>query len=294
MARGPKKHLKRLAAPRSWMLSKLGGTWAPRPSTGPHKLRESLPLTIALRNRLKLALTRREVIMIVNRRLVEVDGKVRTDCNYPAGFMDVVHLQKTSQYFRVMYNVKGAFVLHAIDAKEAGYKLCRVNRVSKAKKASIGRNPFQIGQAAAIPFVVTHDGRTVRYPDPRIKTHDSIKFDLSTGKIVDFVKCEIGNVAMITSGNNIGRVGAIVSKEKHPGSFDIIHLKDERGNTFATRSENVFMIGRAGEKPLVSLPKQKGIKLSVLEERAEKKAQAAEKAAKAHAKALRAAKKQDS
>ncbi len=27
MARGPKKHLKRLAAPRSWMLDKLGGTW---------------------------------------------------------------------------------------------------------------------------------------------------------------------------------------------------------------------------------------------------------------------------
>jgi hypothetical protein len=32
MARGPKKHLKRIAAPKSWMLSKLGGIWATRPS----------------------------------------------------------------------------------------------------------------------------------------------------------------------------------------------------------------------------------------------------------------------
>lgn len=60
---------------------------APRPSTGPHKMRESLPLSLILRNRLKYALTRRETMMIVMRRHVEVDKKVRTDLNYPAGFM---------------------------------------------------------------------------------------------------------------------------------------------------------------------------------------------------------------
>ena len=30
------------------MLDKLGGTYAPRPSPGPHKLRECLPLTVSL------------------------------------------------------------------------------------------------------------------------------------------------------------------------------------------------------------------------------------------------------
>ena len=86
-ARGPKKHLKRLNAPKAWMLDKLGGVYAPRPSTGPHKLRESLPLVIFLRNRLKYALTNCEVKKIVMQRLIKVDGKVRTDPNYPAGFM---------------------------------------------------------------------------------------------------------------------------------------------------------------------------------------------------------------
>lgn len=86
-ARGPKKHLKRLAAPKAWMLDKLGGVFAPRPSTGPHKLRESLPLVIFLRNRLKYALNNSEVTKIVMQRLIKVDGKVRTDPNYPAGFM---------------------------------------------------------------------------------------------------------------------------------------------------------------------------------------------------------------
>lgn len=86
-ARGPKKHLKRLNAPKAWMLDKLGGVYAPRPSTGPHKLRECLPLVIFLRNRLKYALTGNEVLKIVKQRLIKVDGKVRTDPTYPAGFM---------------------------------------------------------------------------------------------------------------------------------------------------------------------------------------------------------------
>lgn len=81
--------MKRLAAPKAWMLDKLGGVFAPRPSTGPHKLRESLPLLIFLRNRLKYALTGAEVTKIVMQRLIKVDGKVRTDATYPAGFMGI-------------------------------------------------------------------------------------------------------------------------------------------------------------------------------------------------------------
>ena len=69
------------------MLNKMGGVWAPHPSCGPHKLRECLPLILIIRNRLKYALTNHEVKMICMQRLVKVDGKVRTDSTYPAGFM---------------------------------------------------------------------------------------------------------------------------------------------------------------------------------------------------------------
>lgn len=69
------------------MLDKLGGKYAPHPSAGPHKLRECLPLCIFIRNRLKYALSGREVSLIVKQRLVKVDNKVRTDETYPAGFM---------------------------------------------------------------------------------------------------------------------------------------------------------------------------------------------------------------
>ena len=69
------------------MLDKLSGVFAPRPSSGPHKLRESLPLILFIRNRLKYALSYDEAKKIVMQRLIKVDGKVRTDMTYPAGYM---------------------------------------------------------------------------------------------------------------------------------------------------------------------------------------------------------------
>jgi len=266
MARGPKKHLKRLNAPRHWMLDKLGGTWAPRPSTGPHKLRESLPLSLVVRNRLRYALTRREIVIIIMRRQVLIDGKIRTDINYPAGFQDVITIPKTDEQFRLLYDTKGRFVLHRITKEEAAYKLCRVVAVSRGTRSAIGRNPFHSGQAAVIPFLVTHDGRTIRFADPAVHVNDTIKLDIASNKQTDHLKFDVNQLAMITRGANIGRVGTIVSIEKHPGSFDIVHLRDKRNQAFATRLSNVFVIGE-NNKPWISLPKGKGIKLSVLEER---------------------------
>lgn len=71
---------------------------------------------------------------------------------------------------------------------------------------------------------------------------------------------------MITGGRNLGRVGTVVNREKHPGSFEVVHVKDANGHMFATRLTNVFIIGK-GAKAYISLPKGKGIKLSVAEER---------------------------
>jgi len=266
MARGPKKHMKRLNAPRHWMLAKLGGIWAPRPSTGPHKLRECLPLSLILRNRLKYALTRREVIMIVMRRHVEVDKKVRSDINYPAGFMDVVEIAKTDERFRLLYDHKGRFTLHRITPEESKFKLLRITNKAIGSKATIGRNPTQAGQAGAIPYVNTHDGRTIRFADPIWKVNDTLRFDITTGKVTAHYAFQLGQVSMITRGANVGRVGEIINIEKHPGSNEIIRLRDKKGNQFATRVENVFVIGQ-GKEPAVSLPKRKGIQLSILEER---------------------------
>jgi len=254
MARGPKKHLKRVFAPKSWMLDKLGGVWAPRPSQGPHKFRDSIPLTVIVQHRLKYALTGREVKMVLNDKEgnVFIDGKVRRDEKFPAGFMDVVNIKKTGENFRVLYDTKGKFVLRSIKSDEAKFKLCKV------KRKEMGPNQ--------IPYIVTHDGRTIRFPHPDISVHDTVKVDVETGKILEVIKFETGNLVMTTNGNNIGRIGVLTSRDRHLGGFDIVHVRDAKGNTFATRIGNVFIVGK-GKNPMVTLPKDKGIYLTPVQKK---------------------------
>ncbi|KAK2089100.1 40S ribosomal protein S4, X isoform [Saguinus oedipus] len=149
MARGPKNHLKQVAAPKHWMLDKLTAVFAPRPSTGPHKLRECLPLIIFLRNGLKYALTGGEVKKICMQRFIKIDGK-------------------TGENFRLIYDTKGRFAVHRVTPEQAKYKLCKVRKISVGTKG--------------IPHLVTHDARTIRYPDSLIKVNDTIQTDLETGR----------------------------------------------------------------------------------------------------------------
>eukprot|EP00494_Astrolonche_serrata_P028623 UN28890 len=249
--RGNKKHLKRLAAPKHWMLDKLSGVWAPRPTTGPHKLRECLPLILILRNRLKYAITAREVQMILMQKSVKVDGKIRLNPRYPCGFMDVVTIELIDSRFRLLYDTKGRYTLVKIDQKQAQFKLCRVTAIR------VGRG--------GVPQMTTHDGRTVRYPDPEIKVGDSIKLNIAKGTAEEYYKMAVDSRCMIVKGRNAGRVGTIRKIEKHVGAIDLAHIVDDHGHNFATRSKNVFIIGE--KEAEVKLPAGDGVKLGVLEER---------------------------
>ena len=40
------------------------------------------------------------------------------------------------------------------------------------------------------------------------------------------------------------KVLMVMPREKHPGSFDICHIKDGSGHVFATRLNYVFVIGK--------------------------------------------------
>merc|ERR1711939_1244322 len=252
--KGQRKSMKKVAAPKMWYLGKLNGVYATRPSPGPHKLRECIPLNVLLQQRLKYALSRDEARKIVKDKegLIKIDGKVRRDHKFPLGIMDVVTIEKTNEHFRILLDTKGRFNPHKIDSKEAGFKLCKV-----LKK--------KIGQQK-IPYIVTHDGRTLRFPHPDICINDSIKYNLATKQIDGIIKFQNNSICMITGGNNIGRIGALQSLEKHPGSFEIAHIRDATGNSFATRLGNAMVIGDSKEA-VISLPKGEGIRLSLIEER---------------------------
>lgn len=119
---------------------------------------------------------------------------------------------------------------------------------------------------------MTHDGRTLRYPDPLIRVNDTLRFDIENNKMLDFIHMDTGCNIMVTGGRNQGRSGVIVGRERHPGGFDICHVQDTLGRQFSTRLSNIFVIGDGG-KPWVSMPKGGGIKLSIAEERDQRRRQ---------------------
>ena len=226
-------------------------------------MRECLPVSLILKNRLKYALSRREVATICMRRHVAIDGKIRTDTTYPAGFMDVVSLAASDEHFRLMYDTKGRFILHRIGAEESKFKLVKITKVQNSKKSTAGRNPFFAGQKGVVPTATGHDSRTFRFADPAWKASDSVKFNMETGKVEGHYKFEVGCLTMVTAGANIGRIGVVTNLELHPGSFNIVHLKDAKGTKFATRAANVFVLG--DDEAVVSLPKSGGIKKTILD-----------------------------
>ena len=183
---------------------------------------------------------------------IRVDNKIRRDIKFPVGIMDVLNVAKTNENYRCLYDVKGRFTLVKIKEAEAKFKLLKV------KSKAVGPNK--------LPYIVTHDGRTIRFPHPEINEGDTIKFDLEKNSITEWYKNEPGHLAYITGGNNVGRVATILHVERHLGSFDIVHLRDANGKSFATRKSNAFIIGN--KKSSITLPEGDGKYLSVLEEKA--------------------------
>ncbi|KFO21877.1 40S ribosomal protein S4, Y isoform 1 [Fukomys damarensis] len=91
-----------------------------------------------------------------------------------------------------------------------------------------------------ILHLLTQDVRTICYPDALIKVNDTIQIGLDTSKIIDFIKFDTGNLCMVTGGANLGRIAVITNRERHPGSFVVVHVKDANGNSSATRLSNIF------------------------------------------------------
>merc|ERR1712094_103308 len=134
-------------------------------------------------------------------------------------------------------------------SKEMKFKLCRVQRLSVGAKGDHPRWPHH------------------SLPRPMLQGHDTIKVDIATGKATVSLKFETGATAAITRGQNQGRVGVITGREKHIGSFEIVHVKDSKGRSFATRISNVFVIAGKDDEADISLPRGKGVRDNILEER---------------------------
>ncbi|MCW3995971.1 MAG: 30S ribosomal protein S4e [Candidatus Bathyarchaeota archaeon] len=243
--KGKTARLKRKPAPRFWPIHRKELPWIVKPSAGTHSLHNSLSLTLVLRDILGMAQTRKESKMILAQGKVLVDGRVRKNDDFPVGLMDVVSMPETNKYYRVMPSHKG-LVLAPISKEEASIKLVRVENKTTVP------NGIQIA---------LHDGSNmlIKVADPKnpqevtYQTFDILQISLPEKQVLQTLKTKEGNLAVITGGKNIGKLGRIVEIEKTEAKKRhqaLVLIEDEKGARYQSIMDFVFSIGEA--TPLIN------------------------------------------
>ena len=255
MARmGSKRHLKRLAAPEFWPILRKEKKWVVKPSPGPHPVSRSLPLLVIVRDVLGLAETSREARKIISEGHIMVDKKVRKNYKFPVGFMDVIEIVDTEEYFRVIPVPVKFMSLVPIPKEEAEFKVCRIENKTTVKGGKIQLN--------------LHDGRNILLENVEAeneeeseeevqkreyRTMSSVKIGLPSGKILDYYPLREGSPVIVIGGRNVGKVAKLVSIT--PGMRHYrkqVELESFKGERFFTTLDKLMVIGH--KEPEITLP----------------------------------------
>ncbi|MDB3858965.1 30S ribosomal protein S4e [Candidatus Poseidonia sp.] len=218
------QHLKRLAMPRSWPLPRKTTVWVTRPTPGAHSLEHCMPLTLVVRDMLGLAKSAREVRYILHNELAKVDGRVVKDTRRGVGIMDVLTLGEEN--YRCILDHNGRLRYRPISAKEAGWKICRIEGKTTIKGGKTQLN--------------LHDGRNIIVDDPKeYNTGDSLKLNLPDQKVLEHIRFGEGTRCYLIGGAHVGSTAEVSEYvEKRSSMPNEVQFGD-----FGTVVRNVFAVG---------------------------------------------------
>lgn len=245
--KGRSRHLKSLAAPSFWPVLRKEYRWVVKPSPGPHSLNRCIPLLILIRDVLKVAENAREAKRIVFDGSVYVDGKIRRNYKYPVGLMDIVTIPEANINIRIVpYPVKYLWYVD-IQNEETILKLVRIENKTLVKKGDVQLN-LHDGRNIVVR---KSQGETVSY-----RTFDTLLIELPSQKIIKHIPFEVGKLAIVIDGRNVGRIGKILSINERTGikrRYTLITLEDLSGHKFQTILDYVMVVGE--DSPLIKLYK---------------------------------------
>jgi small subunit ribosomal protein S4e len=243
MPKGPRKHLKRLAAPGHWQIKRKVRPFTIRTNPGPHALHEGIPLGVVIRDMLNLTTTLSETRRVIAQGHVKVDGRVRKDYKFPVGLMDVIEVAEAKTRVRVVPDAQHLLQLYKITKKEQNLKPCKITGKNTVAKGNIQLH--------------LHDGRTILIPvkDPKAKPKipynpgDMVLIKLPEQTIQEHIPLKKGIIAVITGGDHTGNVGKLtkIDPENRLGT-----IKTTKDKTILTAIRYVFPLGT--DAPLVSIP----------------------------------------
>ncbi len=222
------KHIKRLAAPKTWRIKRKESKFIVKPRPGPHNLKESLPLLVIVRDLLNYAKNAREAKKVIKEGKILVDGRVRKDHKFPVGLMDIVEIPSADDYRIVLFDRKGRLTLEKIEKEKAKYKLYKIRDKSFVKGGKLQLH--------------LHDGKNLLIEEDVYKTKDTIVLDLENNNIQAHFRYDVGSLAYITGGGHVGEVARIKEiKITRSPTPNMVILENE--NEFETIENYIFVIG---------------------------------------------------
>lgn len=230
-----KSHLKRIAAPKSWPIKRKSSKWVYRPNPGPHKIENSLPIGVIVKELLGYVKNTKEIKYVLNQKKVLVNGKIRKDHKFPVGVMDVLTVGNDN--FRVLLNKKGKLTTVEISSAEA-----KVQPKKIIGKKSLKGKKLQVNLTDGTNILSKED----------YKVGDTLVF--SENKVKDHFKLEKGAIIYIISGKQVGSIGILKKTEEKKGLQQKEITFTQGKEDYKTLKKYAFVIGK--NKPVINIPNE--------------------------------------
>ncbi len=218
-----KNHLKRIAAPRTWILSRKSQKFTLRPNPGSHKLDEGMPLGAVFRDHLKICKSIREAQKLLNNNEVLVDNKRKKDRREMVGLFDVIKIPSLSKSITIDLDLKGRLIIRDLDEKETKTKVCRVLGKSMIKGKKLQLN--LIG------------GKNLITDQTDVKVGDSVELNLEKNEIVKILPLKKDVNILLVGGKHSGTRGKLKEIDGITARY-----VDEKGEEHQTRKSYIYVL----------------------------------------------------
>jgi small subunit ribosomal protein S4e len=227
------RHLKRLNAPKAWLIQRRTTKYIAKPLPGAHRLGESLAIALILKQ-LGHAKTTAEAKKILNASQVLIDGCRVRDPKAPAGILDSISLPQTDEHYRIILDTKGRLQLARITKQEAGSKLCKVINKTMQRNNKLQYN--------------LNDGRNLLLDAGKAKTGDTLLISVPEQKVQQCLALEKGTLIYLFGGKHTGTFGTVQRTEGNKIIFTA------NGQEISTAKRYAIAVGK--DKPVLTLARK--------------------------------------
>ncbi len=240
-----KNHLKRLAAPKNWVLDRRVTKYIIKPNAGAHCLEKGLALGFILRDILHVAERMDEIKKILATTEILVDGVVRREHRFMVGLFDVLSIPALQKHYRVVLDSKGRITIVEIPAAESTVKVSKV----------VGKS-IVVGGKVQLHL---HDGRNV-LSDVKVSVGDSVVVSVPKLVVKEVLSAKKGMSVFLHQGKHAGDVGVL--EELKDGLAVYTSANKTHGAAHAkvkgkviTSGSYIFVVGAQGKPVCTVVPK---------------------------------------